>query len=123
MRVVLACVTTLALTLAGSPARAADTVTKATATRYADRYDGRPMKGGGIFHHSNPHIVANGPKGYPFGTWLRFRSRDGRELVAVVSDRGRFGPRHFDFSRAGAEQLGFTDYAKLEVTVIKPTVK
>ena len=78
------------------------------------------MKGGGTFHHSNPHIVANGPGGYPFGTRLRFRNpKNGHTLDAVVRDRGMFGPHHFDFSWAGVRELGFTDYATLQVTVIK----
>ncbi len=125
MKMVRACVSVLALVLATfTTARAADLVTKAssvmTATRYADKYDGRPMKGGGIFRSADPTIAAAGPRGFAFGTRLRLvNPRSGRTLEVVVRDRGSFGPRHLDLSRAGAQALGFTDYATLQVAVIK----
>ena len=91
-----------------------------TATFYHDKYDGRPMKGGGIFRQSNPHVAATGPRGYPIGTRLRLvNPRNGRVLEVEVRDRGNFSANNLDLSKAGYQQLGFTDYARLHVTIIK----
>ncbi len=123
---IVACVSVLTTMLAASHARAADIVTKAsttvvmTATRYADKYEGRITASGTTFRHSDPTTVAAGPSGFPMRTRLLLtNTRNGRTLRAVVRDRGRFGPTHLDLSKAGVKQLGFTDYAKLNVTVIK----
>lgn len=131
MKVVMtACVSVLTLMLAAPLGRAADIVTKATGTRYADKYHGRPMKGGqvcralkhgdGIFRSTDPTLIAAAEGSYRFGTRLRVvNGITGQSLIGRVCDRGSFGPGHLDFSKKGARQLGFKDYATtLYVTVI-----
>src|SRR3989344_2942199 len=103
-----ACVTVLAIVLAAVPARAADMVMKAS--WYGGKYDGRPMKGGGIFRKDDPTIVAAASGSFRFGTRLRLTNpRNGRTLDVVVRDRGRFPSNHIDLSQAGDRALGFKE--------------
>jgi rare lipoprotein A len=75
------------------------------------------------FNPDDPATVAH--KTLAFGTKLLLTNlKNGRQLEAVVRDRGPFiKGRSIDLTRAGARDLGFKDAgtALLEVEVIQPT--
>ena len=67
---------------------------------------GKPTASGAPF---DPGAMRIAHKTLPFGTWVRIRNtRNGREAVAMVDDRGPFyGGRVIDATAAVAQRLGF----------------
>ncbi len=80
---------------------------------------GRPTASGAPF---DPYAMRIAQKTLPFGTWVRIRNtRNGREAVAMVDDRGPFyGGRVLDATPAVAHVLGFyrSGTAPVEVTAV-----
>lgn len=75
------------------------------ATFYADKFENRPMAGGGKFHQS---LETAASLQYPLGTLVRVVSiSTGKSVTVRVTDRGpwtkRFG---LDLSKAAFDQLG-----------------
>jgi rare lipoprotein A len=82
----------------------------ARASFYANKFENRPMAGGGRFHQSVPTAAS---LRFPLGTLVRVHSiSTGRDIVVRVTDRGpwtkRFG---LDLSRAAFTQLGLKQEA------------
>lgn len=80
------------------------------ASFYADKFENRPMAGGGRFHQS---VATAASLQFPLGTMVRVHSiRTGKEIVVRIMDRGpwtkRFG---LDLSKAAFQQLGIKQEA------------
>lgn len=79
------------------------------ASYYADRFHGRTMSNGEIYHRDSmtcAHLR------YPLGTWLHVRNLvNGKEVVVRVTDRGPYSGKFvIDLSRAAAQKLGIIYY-------------
>lgn len=87
------------------------------ASWYGNQFHGRKTASGEVFNQWD-FTVAH--RTLPFGTFVAIE-RDGRKIVAKVTDRGPFiAGREFDLSRACAEALGFSGLASIKVEIIKP---
>ena len=81
------------------------TIQRGNASYYADRFHGRKMANGEIYHRDSmtcAHLR------YPLGTWLHVRNiTNNKEVVVQVTDRGPFSRKFvIDLSRAAARELG-----------------
>jgi rare lipoprotein A len=87
------------------------------ASWYGSGDAGRPTASGMPF---DPGAMRLAHKTLPFGTWLRIRNlSNGREVVAMVNDRGPFyGGRIVDGTAAVAQRLGFYGEGTARVRVI-----
>lgn len=85
------------------------------ASWYGPGFHKKLMANGERFNMYDPSIVAH--KTLPFGTKLRVTNpKNGRTCIVYVRDRGPFKRgRTLDFSKAGADCLGFTHDGKAEV--------
>lgn len=77
------------------------------ASWYGDYFHNRKMANGKKFNANDPSLVASPT--LPLGTKIMaLNLKNGKTLKAVVSDRGPYvHGRVADFSRAGAQKLGF----------------
>ena len=94
---------------------------RGNASYYADRFHGRKMANGRIYHRDSmtcAHLR------YPLGTWLRVRNlTNNKEVVVQVTDRGPYSRKFvIDLSRAAARELGIIQYGyrPVEITPFIP---
>lgn len=87
------------------------------ASWYGNEFHGRRTSSGEIFNQWD-YTVAH--RSLPFGTYVAIE-RNGRRIVAKVTDRGPFiSGREFDLSRGCAEALGITGVGTINVEIVKP---
>lgn len=91
------------------------------ASYYHDRFHGRKMANGKIYHRDSmtcAHLR------YPLGTWLHVRNlSNGKEVIVQVTDRGPYSRKFvIDLSRAAARELGIIQYGfrPVEITPFNP---
>ena len=94
---------------------------KGNASYYADRFHGRKMANGKLYHRDSmtcAHLK------YPLGTQLLVRNpANNREVVVTVTDRGPYTRKFvIDLSRAAARQLDIIPYGyrMVEITPFHP---
>jgi rare lipoprotein A len=94
---------------------------RGNASYYADRFHGRKMANGKIYHRDSmtcAHLR------YPLGTWLHVRNlTNNKEVVVQVTDRGPYSRKFvIDLSRAAARELGIIQYGyrPVEITPFVP---
>lgn len=94
---------------------------RGNASYYADRFHGRKMANGEIYHRDSmtcAHLR------YPLGTWLHVRNiTNNKEVVVQVTDRGPYSRKFvIDLSRAAARELGIIQYGyrPVEITPFIP---
>lgn len=94
---------------------------KGNASYYADRFHGRKMANGELYHRDSltcAHLK------YPLGTQLLVRNpANGHEVVVTVTDRGPYTRKFvIDLSRAAARQLDIIPYGfrMVEITPYHP---
>ncbi|MBO4800363.1 MAG: septal ring lytic transglycosylase RlpA family protein [Bacteroidaceae bacterium] len=90
---------------------------KGNASYYADRFHGRRMSNGQIYHRDSftcAHLR------YPLGTWLLVRNlTNGKEVIVQVTDRGPYSRKFvIDLSRAAARELDIIHYGWRPVEII-----
>ena len=95
---------------------------KGNASYYADRFHGRKMANGDLYHRDSmtcAHLK------YPLGTQLLVRNpANDREVVVTVTDRGPYTRKFvIDLSRAAARHLDIIPYGyrMVEITPYHPT--
>lgn len=98
---------------------AQDTI-RGRASYYSDRFEGRRMAGGGVYHKDS---LTCAHRKLPFGTLLKVRNlRNDKEVIVRVTDRGPFTKRFvIDLSRAAATKLDFirAGHTPVEVTRVE----
>lgn len=84
------------------------------ASYYADKFVGRKTANGEIYNH-NQFTAAH--KTLPFGSKVRvFNTRNGKEVVVKINDRGPFvSGRVIDLSKSAASELGIISSGLTEV--------
>lgn len=94
---------------------------RGNASYYADRFHGRKMANGKIYHRDSmtcAHLR------YPLGTWLHVRNlTNGKEVNVQVTDRGPYSRKFvIDLSRAAARELDiiYYGYRPVEITPFIP---
>lgn len=99
---------------AATPAGA---VLRGKATYYADSLAGHKTASGEPY---DPGALTAAHRTLPFGTVVRVRRKDGREVTVRINDRGPFGKedRIVDLSRRAAEELGMIRDGVVTVEVI-----
>lgn len=96
---------------------------KGNASYYADRFHGRRMANGEIYHRDSmtcAHLK------FPFGTILKVRNPlNDRTVYVRVTDRGPYSKRFvIDLSRAAARELDIitAGFTMVEITPFHPTI-
>lgn len=84
------------------------------ASYYADKFVGRKTANGEIYNH-NQFTAAH--RTLPFGSKVRvFNTRNGREVIVKINDRGPFvNGRVIDLSKSAANELGIISSGLTEV--------
>lgn len=87
------------------------------ATYYADSLAGHKTASGEPY---DPGALTAAHRTLPFGTVVRVRRKDGREVTVRINDRGPFGKedRILDLSRRAAEELGMIRDGVVTVEVV-----
>lgn len=87
------------------------------ASWYGNEFHGRRTASGEVFNQWD-FTVAH--RSLSFGTYVAIE-RNGRRIVARVTDRGPFiSGREFDLSRGSAEALGISGVGTIKVQIVKP---
>ncbi|MCF0199624.1 MAG: septal ring lytic transglycosylase RlpA family protein [Bacteroidaceae bacterium] len=94
----------------------ADKCMKGKASYYHDKFHGRKMANGQVYHRDSftcAHLK------YPLGTVLKVRNvRNQKECVVRVTDRGPYSKKYIiDLSRAAARHLGILGAGWTEVEI------
>lgn len=90
---------------------------KGNASYYHDRFHGRKMANGNLYHRDSmtcAHLR------YPLGTWLHVRNlSNGKEVNVQVTDRGPYSRKFvIDLSRAAARELDIISYGYRPVEIV-----
>jgi rare lipoprotein A (peptidoglycan hydrolase) len=112
----------VASSVGASPAHVHAETETCEASWYGPGFQGNPMANTKPFDMNDVTVVAH--KEHPFGTVLKITNlENGRQLFAVVQDRGPFIPgRCVDLSRAGARALEFYCGANCGTTPVRVEV-
>lgn len=94
------------LSLSGGKAQENKPVIKGNASYYSDKFHGRKMANGELYHRDS---MTCAHRKLPFGTLLKVRNtRNDKSVIVRVTDRGPFSNRLIiDLSRAAARELDF----------------
>ena len=110
----------LALTCLLSLRAEASDPQRGDAAIYADRFTGRPMANGALFH---PDRAVAAHRHLPFGTVVEVTNlRNGQRTRVVIADRGPFTPgRIIDLAPRSAREIGMQGgIAPVEIRRVPP---